>query len=45
VNFRRAVIACINAEETMEIAFPDIYKLDGGLVYGYSPYYTSARNA
>ncbi len=39
VNFRRAVLACINAEETMEIAFPDIYKLDGGLVYGYSPYY------
>jgi peptide/nickel transport system substrate-binding protein len=42
VNFRRAVTACINAEETMEIAFPDIYKLDGGLVYGYSPYYTTA---
>jgi peptide/nickel transport system substrate-binding protein len=42
VNFRRAVTACINAEETMEIAFPDIYKLDGGLVYGYSPYYTKA---
>ena len=42
VNFRRAVTACINAEETMEIAFPDIHKLDGGLVYGYSPYYTKA---
>ena len=42
VNFRRAVTACINAEETMAIAFPDIYKLDGGLVYGYSPYYTKA---
>ena len=44
VNFRRAVIACINAEETMAIAFPDIYKLDGGLVYGYSPYYTEGRH-
>jgi peptide/nickel transport system substrate-binding protein len=42
VNFRRAVTACLNAEETMEIAFPDIYKLDGGLVYGYSPYYSKA---
>jgi peptide/nickel transport system substrate-binding protein len=42
VNFRRAVATCINAEETMDIAFPDIYKLDGGLVYGYSPYYTKA---
>jgi peptide/nickel transport system substrate-binding protein len=42
VNFRRAVAACINMEETMTIAFPDIYKLDGGLVYSYSPYYTKA---
>jgi peptide/nickel transport system substrate-binding protein len=42
VNFRRAVTACINAEETMEIAFPDIHKLDGGLVYGYSTYYSKA---
>jgi peptide/nickel transport system substrate-binding protein len=42
VNFRSAVLACINCEETMEIAFPDIYKLDGGLVYGYSPYYSKA---
>jgi peptide/nickel transport system substrate-binding protein len=42
INFRRAVLACVNAEETMEIAFPDIYRLDGGLVYGYSPYYTTA---
>ena len=42
VNFRRAVAACLNMEETMAIAYPDIYKLDGGLVYGYSPYYTKA---
>ena len=42
VNFRRAVAACINMEETMAIAYPDIYKLDGGLLYSYSPYYTKA---
>ena len=30
VNFRRAVTACLNMEETMAIAYPDIYKLDGG---------------
>ena len=42
VNFRRAVAACLNMEETMSIAYPDINKLDGGLVYGYSPYYTTA---
>jgi peptide/nickel transport system substrate-binding protein len=29
-------------EETLAIAYPDIYKLDGGLLYGYSPYYTKA---
>ncbi|HSU06660.1 MAG TPA: ABC transporter substrate-binding protein [Acetobacteraceae bacterium] len=42
VNFRRAVAACLNMEETLAIAFPDIYKLDGGLLYGYSPYYSKA---
>jgi peptide/nickel transport system substrate-binding protein len=42
VNFRRAVAAALDMEETMTIAFPDIYKLDGGMVYGYSPYYTKA---
>jgi peptide/nickel transport system substrate-binding protein len=42
VNFRRAVAACLNMEETLAIAYPDIYKLDGGLLYGYSPYYTKA---
>ncbi len=42
VNFRRAVAACLNMEETMSIAYPDINKLDGGLVYGYSPYYSKA---
>jgi peptide/nickel transport system substrate-binding protein len=26
----------------MAIAYPDIYKLDGGLLYGYSPYYSKA---
>ena len=31
-----------HAEETMAIAYPDIYKLDGGLLYGYSPYYSKA---
>ena len=42
VNFRRAVAACLNMEETMSIAYPDINKLDGGLLYGYSPYYSKA---
>ncbi|MGH7155764.1 MAG: ABC transporter substrate-binding protein, partial [Acetobacteraceae bacterium] len=42
LNFRRAVAACLNMEETLAIAFPDIYKLDGGLLYSYSPYYTTA---
>jgi len=42
VNFRRAVQACLNCEETMAIAFADIYKLDGGLLYSYSPYYSKA---
>ena len=41
VNFRRAVAACLNMEETMSIAYPDINKLDGGLLYGYSPYYST----
>jgi len=42
VNFRRAVAACLNMEEIMAIAHPDIYKLDGGLLYSYSPYYSQA---
>jgi peptide/nickel transport system substrate-binding protein len=42
VNFRRAVAACLNMEETLAIAYPDIYKLDGGLLYSYSGYYTKA---
>ncbi len=42
VNFRRAVAACLNMEETLAIAYPDIYKLDGGLLYSYSPYYSTA---
>ena len=42
VNFRRAVAACLNMEETMSIAYPDIYKLDGGYLYGYSPFYSKA---
>jgi peptide/nickel transport system substrate-binding protein len=42
VNFRRAVAACLNVEETMAIAHPDIYELDGGWVFPNSPYYTKA---
>jgi len=42
VNFRRAVAAALNMEETMAIAFPDIYELNGGWVFGNSPYYTKA---
>ncbi|MEO9191240.1 MAG: ABC transporter substrate-binding protein, partial [Acetobacteraceae bacterium] len=39
-NFRRAVAACLNLEETMAIAHPDIYELDGGWVFPNSPYHT-----
>jgi peptide/nickel transport system substrate-binding protein len=41
-NFRSAVQAAIDCEEVMAIAYPDIYKLDGGLLYGYSPYYSKS---
>ncbi len=42
VNFRRAVSACLNLEETMAIAHPDIYELDGGWVFPNSAYYSKA---
>jgi peptide/nickel transport system substrate-binding protein len=42
VNFRRAVAACLDMEEIMAIAFPDIYTMDGGWVFPNSPYYTKA---
>jgi peptide/nickel transport system substrate-binding protein len=38
-NFRRAVQACLDMEAIMAIAHADNYKLEGGLLYGYSPYY------
>ena len=42
VNFRRAVTACLNMEETMAIAYPDINELDGSWVFPNSPYHTKA---
>jgi peptide/nickel transport system substrate-binding protein len=42
VNFRRAVSAALNMEETMAIAYPDIYDMDGGWVFKNSEYYTKA---
>lgn len=42
VNFRRAVTACLNMEETMAIAHPDVYELDGSWVFPNSPYHTKA---
>ena len=42
LNFRSAVQAAIDCEEVMAIAYPDIYKLDGGLLYSYSAYYSKA---
>ena len=42
VNFRRAVTACLNMEETMAIAYPDINDLDGSWVFPNSPYHTKA---
>ncbi len=41
-NFRRAVAACLNMEEIMAIAFPDVYAVDGGWVFTNSPYYSKA---
>lgn len=42
VNFRRAVTAALNMEETMAIAFPDVYELNGGWVFQNSAYYSKA---
>jgi peptide/nickel transport system substrate-binding protein len=42
VNFRRAVAAALNMEETMAIAFPDAYLIDGGWVFTNSAYYSKA---
>ncbi|MGA9866879.1 MAG: ABC transporter substrate-binding protein [Acetobacteraceae bacterium] len=42
VNFRRAVAACLNMEETMAIAFPDIYDMSGGWAFKNSPYASQA---
>ena len=42
VNFRRAVAAALNMEEIMAIAFPDVYDLNGGWVFGNSRYASKA---
>jgi peptide/nickel transport system substrate-binding protein len=42
VNFRRAVAAALNMEETMAIAFPDAYEINGGWVFANSAYYSKA---
>ena len=42
VNFRRAVAAALDMDEIMSIAFPDIHELNGGWVFGNSPYYSKA---
>lgn len=42
VNFRRAMMAALDMEEIMTIAFPDIHQLDGAWIYPGSPYHTAA---
>jgi len=37
--FRQAVVATLDMEEIMSIAYPDIYQLDGGWLYPKSPAY------
>lgn len=40
--FRQAVVAALDMEEIMSIAYPDIYQLDGGWLYPKSPAYVDA---
>ncbi|HSQ82505.1 MAG TPA: ABC transporter substrate-binding protein [Casimicrobiaceae bacterium] len=40
--FRQAVVAALDMEEIMSIAYPDIYQLDGGWLYPNSPDYSNA---
>jgi peptide/nickel transport system substrate-binding protein len=40
--FRQAVVAALDMEEIMSIAYPDIYQLDGGWLYPKSPSYVDA---
>jgi peptide/nickel transport system substrate-binding protein len=42
LSFRQAVMAALDMEEIMAIAFPDIFQLDGAWVYPGSPYHTAA---
>jgi peptide/nickel transport system substrate-binding protein len=41
LNFRQAVLATLDMEEIMTIAFPDIFQLDGSWVYPGSAYHTA----
>jgi peptide/nickel transport system substrate-binding protein len=40
--FRRAVVAALDMEEIMSIAYPDIYQLDGGWLYPKAAAYSDA---
>jgi peptide/nickel transport system substrate-binding protein len=42
LEFRRAVVAALDVEEIMSIAYPDIYQLDGGWLYPKSASYVDA---
>lgn len=42
VNFRRAVLAALDMEEIMAIAFDDIYQIDPGWLYPGSKFYSKA---
>lgn len=42
LEFRQAVVAALDMEEIMSIAYPDIYQLDGGWLYPKSPAYVDS---
>lgn len=44
-DFRRAVQAALDLEEVMAVGFPDIYQMDGSLVYPGSPFHLADGTA